>query len=119
MPHRIYFPAIACLALSVRLADAQSQCRIYLANHSDATHGVTLSLEAQADSTGKCQLSSVNIILSVGDGTQYRHVNPAQPPSWQTGGVYTAQATITGAGPQKLLLNGQSIASNLQGAFQP
>ena len=104
------------LALAAGLADAQIQCRIYLANHSDSTQGLAVSQEAQADSTGKCPLASVNIVLTVGDGTASHRLVVTQ--SWQAGAVYTAKAVITAAGPQQLLLNRQPIGT-VQGAFLP
>jgi len=97
-------------------ARAQDQCRFYLANHTDNTTGLLLSLDTTADSSGKCQLSSLNLRLSVGDGSALHHVDA--PFSWQTGVPYTAKATITAAGPQQLSINGQS-AGSIQAAFKP
>lgn len=91
-------------------------CRFYLANHSDSAQGLTLSLEAQANANGVCALSAVNLNLSVGDGTGFHHVSASQ--AWQTGVVYTATASITGAGPQRLSLNGQSLGT-ATGVFKP
>jgi uncharacterized protein (TIGR03437 family) len=110
-----FFVATYLFALAVA-ADAQNVCRFYLADHSDSTQGLTLSLEAQANASGSCILSAVNINMSVGDGTGFHHVSVSQP--WQTGVVYTAKALITAAGPQQLSLNGQSLGT-AQGVFKP
>src|SRR5215472_418177 len=95
---------------------AQNICRFYLANHSGSVQGLTLSLEAQANTSGVCTLSAVNLNLSAGDGTGFHHISASQ--AWQTGTVYTATAVITGAGPQRLSLNGQSLGT-ATGAFLP
>jgi hypothetical protein len=108
---------LACLlTLLPSLADAQTQCRIYLANHSDATQGFALSLEAQAGSNGVCPLSALNIVLAVGDDAANHRVTASQ--AWQTGVVYTAKAVIAAGGPQQLFVNGQSLGS-AQGGFRP
>ena len=105
-----------CLAAFAPSGPAQSLCRFYLANHSDSAQGLTLSLEAQANPSGVCTLSGVNLNLSIGDGTGFHHVSASQ--AWQTGVVYTATAVITGTGPQKLSLNGQSLGT-ATGIFKP
>ncbi len=96
--------------------EAETQCRFYLANHSGTNLGLALSLEGQADTTGSCPLSSINIVLTVGDGTANHRLAVTQ--AWQTGHVYTAKAVVTAAGPQQLSVNGQSVG-NLSGAFRP
>jgi hypothetical protein len=106
----------ACFLVLAAQARAQNQCRFYLADHSDGSSGVTLSLEASSDSAGKCALSSVNLRLAVGDGTALHHVDASFP--WQIGVVYTAQAMITAAGPQQLSINGQSMGS-AHAVFKP
>jgi uncharacterized protein (TIGR03437 family) len=107
---------VVCVIALAPVAAAQNLCRFYLANHSDSAQGLTLSLEAQANASGVCALSAVNLNLSVGDGTGFHHVSASQ--SWQTGVVYTAKAVITGVGPQQLSLNGQSLGT-AQGVFKP
>src|SRR5579872_5167636 len=113
---RTFLSIAACFIALATRSGAQNLCHFYLANHSDATQGHTLSLEAQPDASGVCRLSAVTINLSAGDGTGFHHVNAAQ--SWQTGVVYTVQAAITAAGPQRLTLNGQ-VLGTAQGAFKP
>jgi hypothetical protein len=98
------------------VAGADTQCRLYLANQSDATHGFALSLEAPADSSGMCALSGMNLVLTVGDGAANHRAVVSS--SWQTGVVYTARAVFTAAGPQQIYLNGQLVGT-VQGAFQP
>jgi uncharacterized protein (TIGR03437 family) len=115
MSGRAYHSVVLATTLAIS-AGAQNVCRFYLANHSDSVQGLTLSLEAQPNSSGVCALDTVNINLSVGDGTGFHHISAAQ--SWQTGVVYTAKAVITAEGPQQLSLNGQSIGS-AQGTFKP
>jgi len=87
---RTSLSVVACLTALAAGAGAQNLCRFYVANHSDAVQGLTLSLEAQPNAAGVCALSAVNINLSVGDGTGFHHVSVAQP--WQTGVLYTAKA---------------------------
>lgn len=111
-----FLTVLCSLMLAAQQAEAQTQCRFYLANHSGAAQGLALSLEGQADSTGSCPLSSVNIVLTVGDGAASHRLAVAQP--WQTGTTYTAKAVITAAGPQQLFLNGQ-LLGNGQAGFQP
>jgi hypothetical protein len=113
---RTSLPVVACLIALAAKAGAQNLCHFYLANHSDAVQGLTVSLEAQPNASGVCLLSAVNINLSVGDGTGFHHVSVAQ--AWQTGVVYTAKAVITAAGPQQLSLNGQALGT-AQGVFKP
>lgn len=108
--------AITVFLIAIEPVTAQNLCRFYLANHSDAVQGLTLSLEAQPDSSGVCSLSAVKLNLSVGDGTGFHHVSSAS--SWQTGVVYTVKAAITGTGPQQLSLNGQPLGT-AQGVFKP
>jgi len=103
------------LLLLPAAARGQNQCRFYLANHSDGNSGLILSLETSAGSSGNCQLGSLNLRLTVGDGSALHHVDAAF--SWQTGVVYTAKAVITAAGPQQLSINGQSVGS-VQGTFK-
>ncbi|HYL78505.1 MAG TPA: IPT/TIG domain-containing protein [Bryobacteraceae bacterium] len=114
-PRRLFANVTSMMALTLGVY-GQNQCRFYLANQSDSGSGLTLSLEASADSNGECALSSANLRLAVGDGTAFHHVDSAF--AWQTGMVYTAKATITAAGPQQLSINGQT-AGSAQGAFRP
>ncbi len=107
---------VAGLLAAVAEGHAQNVCHFYLANQSDATSGVLLSLEASADSSGKCVLGSLVLRLNVGDGTAFHHVDASFP--WQIGMVYTAQAVLTGAGPQQLSINSQA-AGTVQGGFKP
>src|SRR5579872_1251920 len=116
MNTRRLFIYVASLLILVTRAHAQNQCRFYLANQSDGSSGLILSLETSADSSGKCLLSSVNLRLATGDGAAFHHIDAAV--SWQTGIVYTAKAVITAAGPQQLSINGQP-AGSAQGAFKP
>src|SRR5579863_7007187 len=105
------------LLLAAAGAHGQGQCVLELASQSDgATSGFTLSLSAAADSSGNCQLSSLMLGLSVGNGKSLHTVQA--PFSWQTGVVYTATAVITSAGPQQLAINGQA-AGSVVGAFTP
>lgn len=108
--------ALSVFLIALEPVTAQSLCRFYLANHSDSLQGLTVSLEAQPDSSSVCSLSSVKINLSVGDGAGFHHVSAAS--AWQTGVVYTVKAVITGAGPQQLSLNGQPLGA-AQGVFEP
>lgn len=96
--------------LTAGLISAQPQCQFYLADQTAANQGFALHLEAQGDSKGSCQLSSVSLVLTVGDGAGYHKVTAN--PAWQTGAVYTAKAVITAAGPQQLSLNGQASGSS-------
>ena len=113
---KLFFTASFLLLLSAG-ARAQNVCRIHLAAQSDgATNGFILLLEANPDSTGNCQLSSVTLGLDVGNGNSLHTLRT--PYAWQTGIVYTAKAVVTAAGPQQLSLNGQSMGS-LQSSFQP
>src|ERR1700686_818488 len=99
---------VTMATLTAGLASAQQpQCQFYLANHSSANQGFAVHLEAQADSKSACSLSSVSIVLTVGDGAGYHHATAN--PTWQTGVVYTARAVITAAGPQQFSLNGQTL----------
>ncbi len=107
----------AALVLTVHAAAAQ-QSRFYLANDSGSNYGFNLVLKSQADTNGICPLSSVNLELAVGDGTNYVHVMPSVPPAWQTGVVYTAEAVITPTGSFQLFTNGQSLGTN-QALLQP
>jgi len=118
--------AIVGLVVFSGSAGAQNECRFYLANQSGSNYGFTLALKAQADSHGVYALSAVNLDLSVGDGTNYHHVSLSAPPTWQTGGVYTAQAFVTAAGPQRLVLDIEHLGTNQvlvqgtnQALFQP
>src|SRR5579871_343865 len=97
-------------------AQGQNVCRLYLANQSDSVSGVFLSLQANADSSGNCQLSSVNLRVTVGDGSALHRVDV--PFAWQTGLVYTASVVITAAGPQQIMINGQSVKT-LAASFTP
>jgi uncharacterized protein (TIGR03437 family) len=106
---------LTILILASGFIAAQPQCQFYLANQTSSSQGLALHLDAQADSKGMCALNSVNITLTVGDGTGYHHISVN--PAWQTG-VYTAKAIITAGGPQQLLLNGQSLG-NVQAVFKP
>jgi hypothetical protein len=45
------------LSLVGVLADAQTQCRFYLANHSDATNGLAVSLEGTEEGGTRLKLS--------------------------------------------------------------
>jgi hypothetical protein len=99
------------MVLTVHTAAAQ-QCRFYLANNSGSNYGFNLVLKSQADSNGICPLSSVNLELAVGDGTNYHHVMLGVPPAWQTGIVYTAQGIIMPTGSFQLFTNGQSLGTN-------
>src|ERR1051326_6896518 len=113
---KLFFTASFLLLLSAG-ARAQNVCRIHLAAQSDgATNGFILLLEANPDSTGNCQLSSVTLGLDVDNGNSLHTLRT--PYAWQTGIVYTAKAVVTAAGPQQLSLNGQSMGS-LQSSFQP
>ena len=114
-PWRLFVNATPMLALAMG-AYAQNQCNFYLANQSDSGSGLVLALQASADSSDKCALSSVNLRLAVGDGTALHHVDASF--AWQTAVVYTVKAVITAAGPQQLSINGQMVGS-AQGAFQP
>ena len=115
-PLRLFQVAVFLL-LSAAGARGQNVCRLHLAGQSDgATNGFILSLQANPDSSGNCQLSSVTLGLDIGNGTTLRNLRA--PFSWQTGVVYTAKAVITAAGPQQLSLNGQSLGT-LQSTFQP
>ena len=108
---------LCLLPLGAALAHGQNQCVLELASQSDkANSGFILSLSAAADSSGNCQLGSVMLGLSVGNGKSLHTVQA--PFSWQTGVVYTVTAVITGAGPQQLSINGQS-AGSVAGAFVP
>ncbi|HUA58864.1 MAG TPA: IPT/TIG domain-containing protein [Verrucomicrobiae bacterium] len=108
---------LCLLTLGAALAHGQNQCVLELASQSDEVHsGFILFLSAAADSSGNCQLGSVTLGLSVGNGKSLHTVQA--PFSWQTGVVYTATAVITGAGPQQLSINGQS-AGSVAGAFVP
>ena len=113
---RRFLTVTVCLVAFGPSVRAQNICRFYLANHSGSVQGLTLSLEAQANTSGVCTLSAVNLNLSAGDGTGFHHISASQ--AWQTGTVYTATAVITGAGPQRLSLNGQSLGT-ATGAFLP
>jgi hypothetical protein len=93
---RLSLTLAVCLAAFAPSVPAQNLCRFYLANHSDSVQGLTLSLEAQADKSGVCALSGVNLNLSVGDGAGFHHVSASH--AWQTGVVYTGAAVITAAG---------------------
>lgn len=108
------FPGL--LLLLAAAAHAQNVCRFELADQSDgATSGFIFSLAASADSSGNCQLSSVMLILSVGNGTALKSLEV--PFSWQTGVVYTATAAIGTTGASQISLNGQSLGTgqyNLQ-----
>src|SRR5580704_2782997 len=58
------------LLLLAAAAHAQNGCRFDLAGQTDgATSGFFFSLVATADSSGNCQLGSVMLELSVGNGT--------------------------------------------------
>src|SRR5215471_3617017 len=103
-------------ALTAGSISAQTQCQFYLADQTNANQGFALHLEAQGDSKGSCQLNSVSLVLTVGDGAGYHKVTAT--PAWQTGVVYTAKAVVTAAGPQQLSLNGQSSGSSAA-VFKP
>jgi hypothetical protein len=63
-------------------AGAQTQCQVFLANHSGTSQGLTLSLEGHSKSAAPCALSSVIMKFAVGDGTGFTRVtSPAE--AWQ------------------------------------
>src|SRR5579872_5329467 len=97
-------------------AGAQTRFRFYLANQSDSTQGLTLFLQGTPNASGMCPLSSVSLVLSVGDGAGFHRVSASR--TWQPGVVYTAKAVISASGPQQLSLNGQSLGT-AQAAFKP
>jgi len=101
---RASLPVVACLIALAATAGAQNLCRFYLANHSDAAQGLTLSLEAPPNAAGVCPLSAVSINLSVGDGTGFHHVSVAQP--WQTGVVQNAGMPWLVGTPMRKSLSG-------------
>lgn len=103
-------------ALTAGLISAQPACQFYLADQTGTNQGFSLHLDTQADSKGSCQLNSVSLVLTVGDGAGYHKVTAN--PAWQTGVLYTAKAVITTAGPQQLSLNGQSSGSS-PAVFKP
>lgn len=101
----------------VAAAHAQNVCRFELGDQSDgATSGFVFSLVAAADSSGNCQLSSVMLELSVGNGAALHNLDA--PFSWQAGVTYTATATIGTTGSLQISLNGQSLGT-AQYVFQP
>jgi len=108
--------SLSIAALASGLVFAQPQCQFYLADQTSANQGFALHLDAPADSKGACQLNSVSLTLTVGDGSGYHKVTAS--PAWQTGVVYTAKAVVTAAGPQQLSLNGQSLGS-VSALFKP
>jgi hypothetical protein len=53
---------VACLIGFAARGGAQNLCRFYLANQSASVEGFSLSLEANADSSGNCAVGSLNCV---------------------------------------------------------
>ncbi|HEY3267319.1 MAG TPA: hypothetical protein VGM37_10360 [Armatimonadota bacterium] len=83
-----------CLSLLVVPMSARSSPnRLYLAEQYDygAARGFFLDFENDA-SSGPCRLSSLQLIVGVGDGANWRFIS--HTPVWQYDHVYTAAAVV-------------------------
>lgn len=111
--------AVLVLLPAVLPAHAQTnQCRFYLMDQYDLgpNLGVSIDLETPSDAGPTCQLTSVSLALSIGDGKSSNFV--VSKPDWLLGHEYTVKAVLTTAGPQQLFLDGQLLGTS-QASFQP
>ncbi len=110
-PHQFLTLLLLCLLVLTGQAARASQTRLWMASQDDfgAKTGFYLAFENATTDGSPCALSTLKLILAVGDGSRWRFpaTSPTQP--WQYDHDYTVRATITSQGAQ-LFLDGALVA---------
>jgi hypothetical protein len=110
--------AMAALVARLCVAQATSDCRLYLADQEDWSNdvGFYVDLEATTASDGFCHLDTLTMFTGVADGTSWRFPSFVPAAGWQYGHTYQVTVTIA---PDMTTMTVDGVTAQSPGGFAP